>query len=72
MASAAERIVSRKHKREDERAAAVAWLRAKLDEMGLEASATMLGVDAANLGKTIEGKRRPSGALLAEIAAVRS
>jgi hypothetical protein len=34
--------------------------------------AKMLGVDAANLGKVIEGKRKPSNAVLAKIAALRA
>jgi hypothetical protein len=63
--------ISRKQRREDERAAAVAWLKAKRDAIGLTALAKMLGVDAANLGKMIEGKRKSSKALLAKIAAVR-
>ena len=44
-------------KREEEQAAAVAWLKAKRDEIGLAALAKTLGMDAANLGKVIEGKR---------------
>ena len=38
----------------------VAWLKTKRDEIGLTALAKMLDVDAANLGKVIEGKRKPS------------
>jgi hypothetical protein len=43
---------------------AIERLKAKRDEIGLTALAKMLGVDAANLGKVIEGKRQPSEALL--------
>jgi hypothetical protein len=63
MADAAERIVGRRTKREKEQAAAVEWLKAKRDEIGLTALATLLGVDAANLGKVIEGTRRVSHAI---------
>jgi hypothetical protein len=38
-------------------------------DAAIYASDPMLGVDAANLGKVIEGKRKPSKALLVEIAA---
>ena len=72
MADAAHRIVSRKQKREDEQAGAVAWLKTKHEEIGLTALVKMLGVDAANLGKVIEGKRKPSNALLKKITALRS
>ena len=68
MADAAERIVSRRGKREGEQAAAVAWLKAKRDEIGLTALAKMLRVDAANLGKVIEGKRKLSRAIRAKVA----
>ena len=53
-------LSSQRQKREEEQAAAVAWLKAKRDEIGLTALAKMLEVDAANLGKVIEGKRKPS------------
>ena len=72
MAAAAERIENRKKKREEQQAGAVAWLKAKREEIGLTALATMLGVDAANLGKVIEGKRNPSRMLLSNIASLRS
>ena len=72
MADAAERIVSRKQKREDERAVAVVWLKMKRDDTGLTALAKMLGVDAANLGKVIEGGRKPSKALLSKTAKLES
>jgi hypothetical protein len=39
---------------------AIAWLKAKREVVGLSMLAEMLGVDAANLGKVIEGKRKPS------------
>jgi transcriptional regulator with XRE-family HTH domain len=68
MVDTAERIDSRRRKRDDEQAAAMAWLKARRAEMGLTALAKMLGVDAANLGKVIEGKRKPSKVLLAKIA----
>ena len=64
MADAAERIASRLGKNQDDQAAAVAWLKAKRDEIGLTALAKMLGVDAANLGKVIVGRRNPPGYLL--------
>ena len=60
MADAAERIVNRLQKRKDERAAAVAWLKVKHEEIGLVALAKMLAVDSANLAKIIIGKRQVS------------
>ena len=72
MADAAERISTREKKRQEEQAAAVGWLKAKRDAIGLAALAKMLSVDAANLGKVIEGKREPSKALLTKTAAARS
>jgi hypothetical protein len=45
----------------------VAWLKAKRDEMGLTALGKLLGVEGANLGKVIEGRRRPSKALLGKL-----
>ncbi len=57
MADAAERIDKRRKVRNDEVAAALAWLKAKREEIGLATLAKMLGVDAANLGKVIEGRR---------------
>ena len=62
-----ERIVNRRVKRDEEQAAAVAWLKEKRDEIGLAARAKMLDVDAANLSKVIEGERRPSNPLLAAV-----
>lgn len=67
MADAAQRIVSRKRKREDDQEAAVAWLKAKRDEMGLTGLAKMLGVNAANLAKVIDGRRKSGGAWLLRI-----
>jgi hypothetical protein len=58
MAEAAERIVLRRQKRDDEEEAVVAWLKAKRDEIGLAALTKLLGVDAANLTKVIAGKRK--------------
>ena len=72
MADAAERVASRRGKRDDEQKHAVAWVKAKREEIGLAGLAEMLGVDAANLGKVIEGKRRPSNALLVKITDVGS
>jgi hypothetical protein len=69
MADAAERIADRRRKREDEQTAAVAWLKAKRDEVGLTALAKLLGVDAANLGKVIDGKRALPMAVLIKIEA---
>jgi hypothetical protein len=67
MADAAERITSQWQKREDEQAVAVAWLKAKRDEMGLTALAKLVEVDAANLAKVISDERNPSRSLLAKI-----
>ena len=67
MADAAERIVSRRRKGAGEWAAAVAWLKVKRDEIGLAALAKLVGIDAANLGKAIEGKRKPSRVLCARL-----
>jgi hypothetical protein len=72
MADAAERILSFRRKREDERGEAIAWRKLKRDEIGLTVLAKMLDTDAANLTKVIEGKRKPSRALLAKISAMRS
>jgi hypothetical protein len=69
MADAAERITSRRRKRDDEQTAAVEWLKVKRHEIGLAPLAKMLGTDAANLGKVIEGKRKPSNAVLTKITA---
>jgi hypothetical protein len=69
MADAAHRIAGRLEKRNHEHAAAVAWLKAKRDEIGLVALAKLLGVDAANLGKAIGGKRKLGGTLLAQVSA---
>jgi transcriptional regulator with XRE-family HTH domain len=52
--------------------AAVVWLKAKREEIGLTDLAKILEVDAANLGKVIEGSRKPSKALLTKIAALRA
>jgi len=68
MADAAGRIVKLEEKHEDESTVAVAWLTKKRDEVGLITLAHMLGVDAGNLGKVIDGRRRPSRSLLTEIA----
>jgi hypothetical protein len=67
MAEAAEQIKGKQRKREEEEKAAVAWLKAKRDEIGLAALARMLGVDAANLAKAIEGNRRLPKPLVATI-----
>jgi DNA-binding transcriptional regulator PaaX len=67
MADAAERIVRRKQKRNDERVAAIAWIKAERDEIGLTALAKLLGVDAANFGKMIEGKRNLPSSLMQKI-----
>jgi hypothetical protein len=71
MVDTAERIVNRQRVRQDDRVAAVEWLKAKRDAIGLTALARMLNADAANLGKVIEGGRKPSKALLAGIAVSR-
>jgi hypothetical protein len=67
IADAAERIVSIKKKRKGEQMAAIKWLQAKREEMGLTALSKMLGVDVANLGKVIEGKRNLSTPFLGGI-----
>jgi hypothetical protein len=67
MADAAERVEGQKRSGEGERAAAIVWLTAKRDEIGLTALAVMLGVDAANLGKILSGQRKPGKALFAQI-----
>jgi putative sterol carrier protein len=72
MADAAERITSRRRKRDDEQAVAVEWLKVKRDEIGLSRLTKMLGTDAANLSKVIEGKRKPSNAVLTKITALRN
>jgi hypothetical protein len=72
MADAAERIGERRKARDDSVAEAVSWLKAQREEIGLAELAKLLEVDVANLAKVIEGKRKPSRALLAKIAAVRS
>jgi hypothetical protein len=70
MADAAERLGSRKRKRRDEHGVALAWLQAKRSEIGLTALARLLAVDAANLGKVVEGKRKPSKDFLTKIVCV--
>ena len=57
MADAAERVGRRRGRRDNQQKQAVAWLKAKLDEIGLTALAKMLGMDGANLGKVIERGR---------------
>jgi hypothetical protein len=64
MADAAERIAKQQKARDEDVAAAVVWLKAKREEMGLVALAKLLEEDAANLAKVIGGKRKPSKALL--------
>jgi hypothetical protein len=49
MADAAERIDQRRKAYNDEVAAAVVWLKAKREEIGLVALANLLEVDAASL-----------------------
>ena len=68
IANAAERIASRRQRQDEEAIAAVAWLKAQAQEMGLVALAALLRVDVANLAKVIWQKRHPSKALLAEAA----
>ena len=70
MADAAERIASRTRAREEEYEHAIAWLKAKRDEIGLAAFAKLLELDAANLAKVIEAKRKASKTLLAKITAL--
>jgi hypothetical protein len=66
-ADAADQIVSRRQKRMAERRAAIAWLKAKRQEMGLGGVAKLLNADVANLGKMIDGKRKFSDALASKI-----
>ena len=47
MADAAERIVSKRRQREEETSAAIEWLKAKRDEVGLTALAKLLGMRQA-------------------------
>ncbi len=68
MADAAERIVGRRKRAEAEAVGAVAWLRTKRNEIGLTALADMLGVDPANLGKVVEGKRNLPRDILLKIS----
>jgi hypothetical protein len=72
MADAAERIDKRRKARAAEVVAAIVWLKAKREDIGLVALAKMLDVDVANLGKVVEGSRKPSKALLTKIAALRA
>jgi hypothetical protein len=72
MANAAARIVSRRGRRDDEQTQAVAWLTAQREHIGLTLLAKLVHADSANLTKLLAGKRKPSMALLAKIAAVRS
>jgi hypothetical protein len=67
MAEASERIASQRMKSQDDQAAVVAWLKTKRDEIGLTAFAKVLGVDGANLGKAIEGKRKLPRVVLLKI-----
>ena len=67
LADAAERTDKRHKGRDEDVAAAVEWLKAKREEIGLAALAKLLDVDAANLAKVIEGKRKLSIATLAKI-----
>jgi hypothetical protein len=68
MAGAAERIDKLRKARDEDVAAAVAWLRGKREEIGLGALAMLLKVDAANLAKVIEGKRKLPQAILSKIS----
>jgi hypothetical protein len=72
MSDAAGSIQSQHDKRQKELRSAIEWLTAKRNWMGLAMLAKMLGVDAANLGKVIEGKRKPSNAVLSKITALRA
>jgi hypothetical protein len=63
-AAAVERMEVRRLKRQNERVAAVATLKAKRDEIGLTCLSKLMGVDAANLAKVIDGKRQPPAGLL--------
>jgi hypothetical protein len=67
MADAAERIVGRQRKREDELPIVVDWLKVKRKELGLTVLASLIGVDPANLAKMIGNTRRMSAATASRI-----
>jgi hypothetical protein len=67
MADAAERIASQRRQREAEVSAAVVWLKAKREEIGLAALAKLLEVDAANLAKMIFQNRNLPVSLMQKI-----
>jgi hypothetical protein len=72
MADTAERIAIRKIRLEQEQATAIAWLKAKRDQMGLTALAQKLGIDASNCAKVIDGRRKLSPTFFAAVADGRS
>jgi hypothetical protein len=67
MVEAAERLAIKRRKNDDERKQVVAWLSSRYKDMGLTALAKLYGVDAANLGKVIAGKRPASRFLTIKI-----
>jgi len=71
MANAAERIDKLRQARNEDMAAAVVWLKAKREDIGLVALAKLLEVDAANLAKIVSGRRRHSKLVLQHIRRVR-
>jgi uncharacterized protein (UPF0335 family) len=67
IAAAVERIELRKRKLQDEQVATVTWLKGKRDKIGLTALAKLVGIDAANLSKVIDGKRKPSASMIWQV-----
>jgi hypothetical protein len=68
MAAAVERIESRSRSREVKHVEAIAWLKAKREEMGLTGLAKLTGLDAANLGKVIDGRRKAPASIIGKLA----
>ena len=69
MAEAAERIKSRDNKREEVAQFILARLiKAKREDIGIAALAKILDVDATNLARVVEGKRKLPKALILEWA----
>jgi hypothetical protein len=69
MADVAERIAQRRKDIDKEAAAAVAWLKAKREEIGLTALAEVLSVDAPNLQKVFGGKRNVPASIMQKFRA---
>jgi hypothetical protein len=67
IAAAVERIELRMRKLQNEHVATVAWLKAERDKIGLTALAKLVGIDAANLSRVIDGKRKPSASMIWQV-----